>query len=301
MHAMTAGFRLFGRQLWKDRYAYFFLTPGYFVFLALVFLPLVAGIWVSFFTTDFITFKWVGVGNYRTLLTDRDFLRVMHNTVTYVGILVPVTTVVSLLISFLIQPLAPAMQSFFRGAFYLPGTIGGIVLTTVWLWIFDPTFGVANYLLGLVGIKPVLWLASAASLYAVCIVVFFMNLGTDIILFLAGLANIPPELTDAAQVDGAPPWRVIWHVTLPLLRPVLAFVVATQTIAFFQIWETIYILTNGGPFNASASVVFFIFQTAFRYSRWGLGAAMGVALMIIIVAITLVQLRYWGEVTTAEA
>jgi multiple sugar transport system permease protein len=297
----TAGFRSLGRRLWKGRYAYLFLTPGYLVFLALVFVPLVVGIWISFFTTDYITFKWVGLGNYRALLTDPDFLSVMRNTVTYVGILVPASTIVSLLISLLIHPLPRAMQSFFRGAFYLPGTVGGIVLTTVWLWIFNPTFGVANYVLGLFGTKPVLWLASAAALYAVCIVVFFMTLGTNIILFLAGLANIPPELTDAAQVDGATPRRVIWHVTLPLLRPVLAFVIATQTIAFFQIWETIYILTNGGPFNVSASVVFFIFQTAFRYSKWGLGAAMGVVLMMIIVIITMLQLRYWGEATAAEA
>jgi multiple sugar transport system permease protein len=288
-------------QLWRDRYAYLFLAPGYLVFVALVFVPLVAAIWVSFFSTDYVTFSWVGAGNYRTLLTDPDFWQVIRNTATYVGILVPVTTIISLLISFLIHPLPRAMQSFFRGAFYLPGTVGGIVLTTVWLWIFNPTFGVANYVLGLFGAKPILWLASTAALYAVCIVVFFMNLGTDIILFLAGLANIPRELTDAAQVDGATGLRVALHVILPLLRPVVAFVVATQTIVFFQIWETIYILTNGGPFNSSASVVFFIFQTAFRYSHWGLGAAMGVVLMAIIIVITLFQLRYWGDAVSAEA
>lgn len=297
---MAAVLSSVGRRLWKDRYAYIFLLPGYTVFIAVVFIPLVAAVWISFFRTDYVTFVWVGLGNYLSLLTDPVFLRIFGNTLAYVGILVPTTTLVSLFISYLIHPLHPILHSFFRGAFYLPGVVGGIVLTTVWLWIFDPTFGVANYIAGLFHILPILWLASGRyALYAVCIAVFFQNLGTNTILFLAGLSNIPSELIDAAQVDGANPWQVAWHVSLPLLRPVLAFVVAIQTIGLFQIWETIYILTNGGPNKASASVVFYIFQTAFQYSQWGLGAAMGVILMVIIVAITLIQSRYWGEVTAA--
>lgn len=290
-----------GRQLWKSRYAYLFLAPGYLAFALLMFIPLIVAIIISFFRTDYITFEWVGLGNYISLLTDPVFQRVFLNTICYVAILVPSTTLVSLFISFLIHPLPSALQSFFRAAFYLPGVVGGVVLTTVWLWIFNPTFGLANYLLQLFGLKPVLWLASGRySLLAVCICIFFQNLGTNTILFLAGLSNISQEVIDAARVDGANSWQVAWYVTLPLLRPVLAFVIATQTIGLFQIWETIYILTFGGPNNASASVVFLIYQTAFQYSKWGLGAAMGVILMCMVIAVTLVQARYWGEATPVE-
>jgi multiple sugar transport system permease protein len=283
------------RRLWKDRYAYLFLAPGYLVFFLVVFVPLVAGIWISLFRTDFITSTWVGLGNYVTLFTNSDFPRVLVNTLEYVIILVPSSVAISLVIALLINPLPSGWQSFFRGAFYLPGVVGGIVLTTVWLWIFDPTFGLANYVLSWFGLKPILWLASSrTSLFSVCVAVFFQVLGMQIILFLAGLANIPEELLDAARVDGANSWQVTWRIRLPLLRPVLAFVVAIETIALFQIWETIYLLTNGGPNDSSSSVVFMIYQTAFQFSQWGLGSAMAVVLMLIVIFVTLFQSRYWG-------
>ncbi len=292
----TTGLR---RRLWKDRYAYLFLLPGYLVFILIVFIPLIAGIWLSFFRTDFITFNWVWFGNYVTLFTNSVFPRVLGNTLEYVIILVPTSVVISLVIALLIHPLSSGWQSFFRGAFYLPGVVGGIVLTTVWLWIFDPTFGLANYVLSWIGLKPILWLASSrTSLFAVCLAVFFQVLGTQIILFLAGLANIPEDLLDAAKVDGANSWQVTWRIRLPLLRPVLAFVVAIETIGLFQIWETIYLLTNGGPNDSSSSVVFMIYQTAFQFSQWGLGSAMAVVLMLIVIFVTLFQSRYWGAAET---
>lgn len=291
---MTVNAQTLGRRLWKDRYAYLFLLPGYSIFLVLVFIPLIAGIWISFFRTDYITFTWVGLGNYETLFTTPHYVKIFRNTFSYVLILVPVAVSTSLLLALLIHPLPPAMQSFFRGAFYLPSVVGGIVLTTVWLWIFNPTYGLLNYALGLIEVKPILWLASGRfSLYAVCIAVFFQVLGSQIILFLAGLDNIPDELIDAARVDGATAWQVTWRISLPLLRPVVAFVVAIQTIGLFQIWETIYLLTNGGPNDASASVVFSIYQTAFQFSKWGLAAAMGVGLMAVIAVVSLFQSRFW--------
>lgn len=293
---MTVNMQMLGRRLWKDRYAYLFLLPGYTVFLVMVFIPLVAGIWISFFRTDYITFTWVGLGNYETLFTNPHYVKIFRNTFSYVLILVPVAVSTSLLLALLIHPLPPAMQSFFRGAFYLPSVVGGIVLTTVWLWIFNPTYGLLNYALGLIEVKPILWLASGRfSLYAVCISVFFQVLGSQIILFLAGLDNIPDELIDAARVDGATAWQVTWRISLPLLRPVVAFVVAIQTIGLFQIWETIYVLTNGGPNDASASVVFSIYQTAFQLSMWGRAAALGVGLMAVIAVVSLFQSRFWSS------
>jgi multiple sugar transport system permease protein len=148
----------------------------------------------------------------------------------------------------------------------------------------------------LFGLKPVQWLASGrTSWLAVSIVVFSYTLGSQIILFLAGLANIPEDLHDAAKVDGASGWQTATRIDLPLLRPVLAFVLAIQTIGVFQLWETIYVLTFGGPRGSSASVVFQIYQTAFQFSRYGLGSAMGMVLMVIIIIVTLVQRRFWGE------
>ncbi len=151
--------------------------------------------------------------------------------------------------------------------------------------IFNPTYGLLNYVLSLAGLKPLQWLATGRTAWlSVSIVVFSYTLGTQLILFLAGLANIPEELHDAAKVDGANSLQIAARIDVPLLRPVLAFVVAIQIIGVFQLWETIYVLTFGGPRGASASVVFQIYQTAFQFSRYGLGSAMGIVLMVIIVA-----------------
>lgn len=194
----------------------------------------------------------------------------------------------------LIDPLRPSLQSFFRGAFYIPGVAGGVVLSVVFLWIFNPTYGLANYFLGIFGVEPVMWLASPPfSFYAVCMVVLTFTIGQPIILFQAGLANISQDILDAATVDGASDFQKTISIRLPLIKPVILFVLATQTIQVFQLWEVIYMLTNGGPFNTSTSLVFLIFQKAFVSSNYGLASAMGVILMIIIMVLTLIQMRWW--------
>jgi multiple sugar transport system permease protein len=285
-----------GRRMWKGRAGYAFLALPYLAFLTLVLIPLAAAIAIAFFETDFVTFKFVGLGNFREYFTNTDYTRVLLQTVRYVLVIVPASVSISLLLAFLIRPLTCGLQSFFRGAFYLPAVVGGIVITVVWLWIFNPTYGLLNYLLGLGGFKSVQWLATGRTAWiSVSIVVFSYTLGTQLILFLAGLANISEELHDAAKVDGANGFQIATRVDVPLLRPVLAFVVAIQIIGVFQLWETIYVLTFGGPRGASASVVFQIYQTAFQFSRYGLGSAMGIVLMVIIVAVTLIQRRFWGE------
>jgi multiple sugar transport system permease protein len=283
-------------RMWKGRAGYAFLALPYLAFLSLVLIPLVAAIAIAFFETDFVTYKYVGLGNFVEYFTNPDYTRVLLHTIRYVVVIVPTSVATSLLLAFLIRPLPGGFQSFFRGAFYLPAVVGGIVLTVVWLWIFNPTYGLLNYLIGLANIEPLQWLASGRTAWiAVSIVVFSYTLGTQLILFLAGLANVPEELHDAAKVDGANGWQIATRIDIPLLRPVLAFVVAIQVIGVFQLWETIYVLTFGGPRGQSASVVFQIYQTAFQFSRYGLGSAMGIVLMIIIVAVTLFQRRFWGE------
>jgi multiple sugar transport system permease protein len=285
-----------GRAIWKGRSGYAFLALPYLAFLTVVFIPLIAALAISFYDTDYVTFKFVGMTNFIQYFTHSEYTKVLWQTVRYVLVIVPASVATSLILSFLIHPVAGWLQSFFRGAFYLPSVVGGIVLTVVWLWIFNPTYGLLNYILGLLGLEPVQWLATGKTAWiAVSIVVFSYTLGTQIILFLAGLANIPEELHDAARVDGANSFQIAIRVDLPLLRPVLAFVLAIQTIGVFQLWETIYMLTFGGPRGSSASMVFQIYQTAFQFSRYGLSSAMGIVLLVIIVAVTLVQRRVWGE------
>lgn len=282
----------------KGSSGYLFIAPGYIAFIAFMLVPLLFAITLSFYESSFNinARKFVGLLQYVRIFKDPVFLKALTNTVKYTLVIVPATVALSMILALLIDPLGRKSQAFFRGAFYIPGVAGGVVLAVVWLWIFNPTYGLFNFILGLVGIEPVMWLASAPfSSWAVCIVVLTFTVGQPIILFLAGLAGIPQDILDAATVDGASDLQKIWFVRLPMLRPVLLFVLATQTIQVFQLWEVIYMLTNGGPYNTSNSLVFLIFQTAFMNAKYGKASAIGVVLLIIILFFTFIQLKLWKE------
>ena len=282
------------RAVRKGLPGYLFIAPGYLAFVAFMLAPILFAISLSFYDSSFDinARRFVGFDQYVRLAKDPVFRQALTNTFGYTLVIVPATAFIALVIALLIDPLGPRAQGFFRGAFYLPGVAGGVVLSVVYLWIFNPTYGLLNYLLALVGIKPVLWLASAPwSFFAVCAVVLTFTIGQPIILFLAGLAGIPQDVLDAATVDGANDLQKSLLIRLPLLRPVLLFVLATQTIQVFQLWEVIYMLTGGGPFNSSTSLVFMIFQTAFVNSNYGKASAIGVILMLVILIFTVFELR----------
>ena len=295
---MTSKFKTFAKEFRKGWSGYLFIAPGYIAFIAFMLIPILFAISLSFYKASFNldARQFVGFAQYIQLSQDLIFIQALQNTINYTLVIVPSTVLISLLVALLVDPLGPRMQGFFRGAFYLPGVAGGVVLSVVYLWIFNPTYGLLNYVLGLFGIEPVLWLATSPhSFQAVCAVVLTFTIGQPIILFLAGLAGISQDVLDAATVDGANDLQKAIYIRLPLLRPVILFVVATQTIQVFQLWEVIYMVTRGGPFNSSTSLVFLIYQTAFENSNYGKASAIGVVLMIIIMAFTLVQLKFWNK------
>lgn len=285
-------------EIRKGWSGYLFIAPGYIAFIAFMLIPLLFAISLSFYESSFniSAREFVGFKQYVRIFNDPVFIKVLTNTVLYTLVIVPATVVISMLLALLIDPLGQKSQAFFRGAFYIPGVAGGVVLSVVWLWIFNPTYGLFNYILGIIHAEPVMWIASAPfSFWAVCIVVLTFTVGQPIILFLAGLAGIPQDILDAATVDGASDFQKTFYVRIPLLRPVLLFVLATQTIQVFQLWEVIYMLTNGGPYNTSNSLVFLIFQTAFMNAKYGRASAIGVVLLVIILFFTFIQLRLWKD------
>jgi multiple sugar transport system permease protein len=290
--------RALAQEFRKGWSGYLFIAPGYIAFIAFMLVPILFAISLSFYKSSFdiSARQFVGFFQYIQLSKDPIFKQALVNTIGYTLVIVPATVLISLVIALLIDPLKPRAQAFFRGAFYIPGVAGGVVLSVVYLWIFNATYGLLNYLLGLVGIKPVMWLATAPhSFQAVCAVVLTFTIGQPIILFLAGLAGIPQDILDAATVDGANVLQKAAYIRLPLLRPVFLFVLATQTIQVFQLWEVIYMVTGGGPYNTSTSLVYLIFQTAFINANYGKASAIGVILMLIILVFTIIQLRFWRE------
>jgi multiple sugar transport system permease protein len=290
--------RALAREIRKGWSGYLFIAPGYLAFIVFILAPILFAVSLSFYKASFdiSARQFVGLAQYIQLGKDPIFKTALVNTIGYTLVIVPATVLISLVVALLIDPLGRVAQSFFRGAFYIPGVAGGVVLSVVYLWIFNPTYGLFNYVLGLAGLKPVLWLATAPrSFQAVCAVVLTFTIGQPIILFLAGLAGIPQDILDAATVDGAAGLQKTWYIRLPALRPVLLFVLATQTIQVFQLWEVIYMLTGGGPYNTSTSLVYLIFQTAFLSSNYGKASAIGVVLMAVILVFTLIQFRFWRE------
>ncbi|MCX7023065.1 MAG: sugar ABC transporter permease [Spirochaetes bacterium] len=278
--------------------AYVYIAPGYFAFLALILGPLAYSVYLSFFNASFNleARTFLGLGQYLGLADDLVFLKALMNTFKYVLIVVPSAIVLSLAIALIIEKFGPRLQGLFRGAFYLPTVAGGVILSIVWIWIFNPTYGLFNYFLGWFGIQPVLWLAdSSTSFMSVCVVMLTYTIGQPIILFLAGLAGIPQDILDAATVDGVNGWQRIFLIKVPCIRPVMLFVLATLTIQIFQSWETVFMLTQGGPNNSSTSLVFLIYQTAFISAKVGKAAAIGVILTVIIMIVTLLQIRMWKE------
>ena len=284
-------------KLYQARWAYFFIAPAYLFFAIFVLYPLLQGLFLSFFKADLsATRTFVGLDNFVRLARDQAFLRAIRNTFLFVLGIVPLAMLISISVAVLIYPLSKHAQTFFRMAFYLPGVASGVILSLVWLWIYQPTYGLLNYFTGLLGFAPIAWLGSTQwALPALALVVLSWILGQPIILFLAALGAIPPELTDAAMIDGAGPLTRLWRITLPLMRPTILFVLLTQTIGVMQIVVVVILMTRGGPANATQTIVYRIYETAFDFYEFGYASAMGVVLLVIIAAVAAIQFKLLGQ------
>ena len=284
--------RSLARRVWRARSAYLFLLPFYGFFTLFFLYPLFQNVTNSFQKVGIRSSTWVGLQNYDRLLNDDVFAKAVSNTVVLVAALVPIVMVVGIAIAAIARPLSQRWQSYFRLAFYLPVVASAVVLTIVWKWILNPVYGLLNYLLSLVGIEPIVWLGTTEwALPAVLIVVASFSIGAPIILFMAGLNAIPNELYEAAKIDGATAWQEFRHISLPLLRPTSAFVLIVTTIGTFQVFVVINLLTKGGPANATQTIVYRIWETAFTLSDFGYAAAMSVVLLAIAFVIAIVQMR----------
>jgi multiple sugar transport system permease protein len=285
------------RQAYQGRWGYFFIAPAYLLFGLFVLLPLAQGLYLSFFKVGLAPGgTFVGLENFARLARDPAFTRAVANTLSFVLGVVPLALALSLGIAVLIFPLSGRAQSFYRMAFYLPGVASGVILALVWLWIYQPTYGLLNYLLGHLGVPRIAWLGTTQwALPALGVVVLSWILGQPVILFLAGLGAIPPELAEAAKIDGAGAATQFRRITLPLLRPTILFVLLTQTIGVMQTVVVVLIMTRGGPANATQTIVYRIYETAFDFYDFGYASAMGVALLLLVGGITAVQFRLLGR------
>ena len=276
-----------GRRWWLA-----FVAPSLLLLLVFTVLPILAAGVLSFFRWDLLTSpRFVGVGNFVELARDRDFFAAMLHTVVFIAGYVPVVTVVGLGLALLLNRRS-RMTSLSRVLFFMPVVSAWVAVALMWKWMLNSRFGVVNWLLGLIGIEGPAWLFERGwAMVAVIAASVWKDAGFVMILFLAGLQAIAPEYREAAFVDGAGPWQAFRRVTLPLLTPTVFLVLIILMINSFQVFDQVWILTQGGPLGSTTVVVERIVKNAFSFGRMGYAAAMSWVLFAAIFSTTLLQTR----------
>jgi len=281
-----------------DWSGYLFVAPFFLPFLIFTFLAILFGVYISFTEWGIVGDpEWVGLKNYERALNDDWVPKVWRNTLQYGLTVIPAVTIVALALALFVNQKLPG-YAFARAAFYLPHVTSVTVMALVWVWILETNFGMLNYYLGAFGIPKVPWLTNPSwVILSIAAATLWWSVGFHMVILLAGLQDIPAELKEAAQIDGANSWQVLVNVTIPLLRPALSLVLTLEVIAALRVFGQIYLMTNGGPAGASASVVSYIFEVGFTRYQLGYGAAISMMLFVTILMVTVVHMRLFRETT----
>jgi len=282
----------------SNKWGYVFIAPLIIDFSIFTVYLVVYAVRISFQELRAGEFQWVGLQNFRLVLTDERTWNALRVTVIYTVAVVVFGLILALILSELIFRRGPRVQVFFKSAFYLPGVVSTIVLSLVWYWIFNPFYGILNVVIGLFGIPPQNWLGNPdLALPSIILMTIVGGGGGAIVLITAAMGGIPTEIYDAAKIDGASEWMRFWRVTLPLLRPTLLYLFVTGFIGHFQTFEQIYVMTSGGPGypGATETVGFLIYDMAFRSLQIGGAAVLSLLLFVIILAFSITQFRIFAS------
>ncbi len=273
-----------------------FIAPQTLLFLAFFLIPVVIAVALAFMEVRPTRMTWVGLDNFQRALNDQLFHRALLNTTVFTLVVVVFWLGKALLIAYLLDPMNRGLQTFFKSAFYLPAVTSSIIISLIWLWIFNPTFGLLNAFVGAFGVEPVAWLGNTSTaLPALILMQVVMGGGSSIVLLSAALARIPRDLYEVALIDGAKRPTIFAKVILPLIRPTLLYLVVTGTINTFQVFDSVYVMTQGGPQFATTTVVFRIYQEAFQRFNLGYASAQAIVLFLITLVLAGIQFRMLGQ------
>ena len=271
--------------------AWLFLLPSLIGFTAFYAIPAVRGLYISFTDWDlFSAPKFIGFENYIDMFGDKQFWRSLQVTGYYVLLNIPLQTVLAIAIAVMMDRVTKS--ALLRGLFVMPWLLPPVIVALVWLWMLDPVLGFVNMALQGLGFSRQAFLGSPdQAMPAIAAINIWQYTGYTALLFFAGLQTIPKSLYEAAAIDGATEGRMFWSITLPLLRPVMVFVLVTTIIGSFQIFDTIAVTTGGGPVDATRVITWYIFEFAFERFQMGYATAVAVVLFLILAFVTFVQMR----------
>ncbi len=280
--------------------SYLFIAPALLLFVVFVVGPLIASLYWSF--TEFNGIqpaKWVGLANYTNIfLHDERFWKAIGNTIFYAVGVIPPGIALSLLLAVAVDQKIK-FKNFFRTIFFIPTVTSVIALSVIWKWLFaGEKYGLINHLLILLGFKPVDWLMSPFwTLPAIMIMSIWAGLGYNMILFLVGLQTIPRSVYEAAEIDGANSFHKFWGITVPLLKPTIVFVTVMAFIGSFQVFESIYIMTEtefgiGGVLDSALTIVAYLYDMGFRKFHMGYASALGYIVFAVVFTITIINRKF---------
>ncbi|WP_372593322.1 carbohydrate ABC transporter permease [Actinotalea sp.] len=255
-------------------------------------LPVVATFGLSL--TDYNVFnppKWIGFENYVTVWNDPVFRKATWNTVVYTFWTVPVSMAIAVVIAVALNQKLRA-QNWYRAAFFLPQVTATVAIAMVWLWIYNPQQGLLNAAMSFFGLPTHAWLESSdTALWAVSLVGVWQGIGMKMLIYIAALQNVDEALYEAASIDGASTARKFWSITLPMLKPATFFVFVISIIGAFQVFDQVYVLTDGGPANATTMMTYEVYRSAFQNFKMGLASAQSVFLFAVLLVMTVISRR----------
>jgi len=269
------------------------LSPLVLTLVFLFVLPVALVVFMSFTNWSMATgvHDFIGLRNYKYVLGDARFWKSFGNTVSFTALKICLDTSLALLIAVFLDKRIP-MRKYLRIAYFAPVVVPIAASSIIWIWFYDPGIGPFNQILAALGLPNSQWLyGEKTALLSIILFSVWKGLGYNVIIFLAGLQNIPRYLYEAAALEGASEWQMFRRITLPLLRPVMVFVLVTSVTGSFQIFDTVAVATNGGPLDSTRVIVHYIVQNAFGFFRMGYASAMSVVLGLVMLAYTILQMR----------
>ena len=271
---------------------YLFIAPAMVIFFVFTLLPVAIALYLSLTNYDVFTrIDWVGLGNYQDIVDDEFFWRALVNTSTFTAWTIPLSMGVGLGLAVLLNQKLRGL-GVYRTIYYVPVVTSMVAVAMIWIQLFDPLYGVISNSLESIGIKGIDWLGDPnLAMPSVIVVSVWKVIGWNMLIYLAGLQGIPDYLKEAAAIDGANRWQSFFKITLPLLQPTTFFIFVTSLIGAFQVFDQVYVMTGGGPANATTTLVHQIYNAAFKALDMGYAAAMSFVLFGIILVISLLSMR----------